>query len=80
MQQINERSGPVKFSRVFFFADLYIFLNFKQGLKARGNVEEWLGKVEESMFQNIRRLIKSAITDYNQRSREEWVVSHGHQV
>ncbi|CAE1329167.1 DNAH [Acanthosepion pharaonis] len=51
-----------------------------KGLKARGNVEEWLGKVEESMFQNIRRLIKSAITDYNQRSREEWVVSHGHQV
>ena len=51
-----------------------------QGLKARGNVEEWLGKVEEGMFGNLRKLTKSAITDYERRPRAEWVVAHCSQV
>lgn len=57
-------------------ANLFIL----QGLKARGNVEEWLGKVEEAMFSNLRKLTKSAITDYERRPRAEWVVSHCSQV
>ncbi|KAM4603926.1 dynein axonemal heavy chain 6 [Polymixia lowei] len=48
-----------------------------KGLKARGNVEDWLGKVEEAMFFSLRRLSKVAITDYQDKSREEWVVA-GH--
>ena len=51
-----------------------------QGLKARGNVEDWLCKVEEAMFGSLRKLTKSAIADYERRSREEWVVSHASQV
>ena len=51
-----------------------------QGLKARGNVEDWLGKVEEAMFVNLRKLVKSAITDYERREREEWVLCHPSQV
>jgi hypothetical protein len=43
-------------------------------LKARGNVEDWLGKVEEAMFSNLRKLVKGAITDYENRPRKEWVV------
>ncbi|CAK8691447.1 unnamed protein product [Clavelina lepadiformis] len=51
-----------------------------KGLKARGNVEDWLGKVEEAMVVNLRKMSKSAITDFQQRSREEWCVAHPSQV
>ncbi|KAL1282482.1 hypothetical protein QQF64_001285, partial [Cirrhinus molitorella] len=48
-----------------------------KGLKARGNVEDWLGKVEEAMFSSLRRLSKAAISDYQSKPRVEWVVA-GH--
>ncbi|XP_012666455.1 dynein heavy chain 6, axonemal [Otolemur garnettii] len=48
-----------------------------KGLKARGNVEEWLGKVEEAMFTSLRRLCKAAIADYQGKERTEWVIA-GH--
>ncbi|XP_070836417.1 dynein axonemal heavy chain 6 [Chaetodon trifascialis] len=48
-----------------------------KGLKAQGNVEDWLCKVEEAMFSSLRRLSKAAIADYQVKSREEWVVA-GH--
>ncbi|XP_074520194.1 dynein axonemal heavy chain 6 [Halichoeres trimaculatus] len=48
-----------------------------KGLKATGNVEDWLCKVEEAMFSSLRRLSKAAIADYQVKSREDWVVA-GH--
>ncbi|XP_041356323.1 dynein heavy chain 6, axonemal-like isoform X2 [Gigantopelta aegis] len=51
-----------------------------KGLKARGNVEDWLGKVEEAMFSNLRRLTKFSIADYERRPRADWIVSHASQV
>ncbi|KAM8939967.1 dynein axonemal heavy chain 6 [Pelodytes ibericus] len=48
-----------------------------KGLKARGNVEDWLGKVEEAMFASLRRLSKAAIADYQNKNRVDWVVA-GH--
>ncbi|XP_029289697.1 LOW QUALITY PROTEIN: dynein heavy chain 6, axonemal [Cottoperca gobio] len=48
-----------------------------KGLRAQGNVEDWLCKVEEAMFSSLRRLSKAAIADYQVKSREEWVVA-GH--
>ncbi|XP_016058014.1 PREDICTED: dynein heavy chain 6, axonemal [Miniopterus natalensis] len=48
-----------------------------KGLKARGNVEEWLGKVEEAMFSSLRRLCKAAIADYQVKLRTDWVIA-GH--
>ncbi|ELK30056.1 Dynein heavy chain 6, axonemal [Myotis davidii] len=52
-----------------------------KGLKARGNVEEWLGKVEEAMFTSLRRLCKAAIADYQMKPRTEWVIAdHASQV
>ncbi|XP_045684006.1 dynein axonemal heavy chain 6 [Phyllostomus hastatus] len=48
-----------------------------RGLKARGNVEEWLGKVEEAMFTSLRRLCKAAIADYQGKPRTNWVTA-GH--
>ncbi|XP_028284655.1 dynein heavy chain 6, axonemal [Parambassis ranga] len=48
-----------------------------KGLKAQGNVEDWLCKVEEAMFSSLRHLSKEAIEDYQVKSREDWVVA-GH--
>uniref|UniRef100_A0A8C4HR50 Dynein, axonemal, heavy chain 6 n=2 Tax=Dicentrarchus labrax TaxID=13489 RepID=A0A8C4HR50_DICLA len=52
-------------------------VSLTKGLKAQGNVEDWLCKVEEAMFSSLRRLSKAAIADYQVMSREEWVVA-GH--
>jgi dynein heavy chain, axonemal len=46
-----------------------------QGLKARGNV-----KVEEAMFVNMRKLTRAAITDFEKKTREQWVLDHSSQV
>jgi len=43
-------------------------------------VEDWLGKVEESMFFSLRKLVRGAMTDYEQKSREDWVLVHASQV
>ncbi|CAH1180440.1 unnamed protein product [Phaedon cochleariae] len=51
-----------------------------KGLKARGNVEDWLGKVEESMFLSLRRLMKQSLNHYMQHARTEWVVCHANQI
>ncbi|XP_038058161.1 dynein heavy chain 6, axonemal-like isoform X2 [Patiria miniata] len=51
-----------------------------KGLKARGNVEDWLGKVEEAMVSSLRRLTKAALSDFEQRPLEEWVTQHASQV
>lgn len=60
---------------VFFCVEVQVALT--KGLKAQGNVEDWLCNVEEAMFASLKRLSKAAITDYQLKSREEWVVA-GH--
>lgn len=51
-----------------------------KGLKARGNVEDWLGKVEESMFTSLRRRMKFAIADFDKRARRDFIHSHPSQI
>ncbi|XP_047348170.1 dynein axonemal heavy chain 6 [Vespa velutina] len=51
-----------------------------RGLRARGNVEDWLGKVEESMFITLRKRMKSAIIDLESRGRELFIFSHPSQI
>lgn len=51
-----------------------------RGLRARGNVEDWLGKVEESMFITLRKRMKSAIIDLESRGRELFIFAHPSQV
>ncbi|XP_047524724.1 dynein axonemal heavy chain 6 [Pieris napi] len=55
-------------------------INLGKGLKARGNVEDWLGKVEEAMFASVKRCMKVALKDYQMRPRVEWVALHPNQV
>ncbi|KAH9492578.1 Dynein heavy chain 6, axonemal [Bulinus truncatus] len=51
-----------------------------KGLKARGNVEDWLSKVEEAMFASIRRLCKKSIKEYETMSFLTWIMSNASQV
>ena len=51
-----------------------------QAVKARGNVENWLGLVEESMMVSLRRLTKAAIGDFETKARHEWATQHPSQV
>lgn len=45
-----------------------------KGLRARGNVEEWLGKVEEAMFGSLKKSMKQSLADFEQaESRETWL-------
>ncbi|VVC96959.1 unnamed protein product, partial [Leptidea sinapis] len=55
-------------------------INLGKGLKARGNVEDWLGKVEEAMFASVKRSMKYALKDYMMRPRVEWVALHPNQI
>ena len=51
-----------------------------KNLKARGNVETWLGSVEDHMFKSIRDLMKASVTDYEEQPRIEWVKTHITQI
>ncbi len=51
-----------------------------RGLRARGNVEEWLGKVEEAMFSNLKKIMKQSISDYENSVREEWLTRWPSQI
>ena len=51
-----------------------------KGLKARGNVEDWLCKVEEAMVSSLRRITKASLGDLETRTREEWLQDYPSQV
>lgn len=50
------------------------------GLRARGSVEDWLGKVEEAMFTALRRCMKFGYRCYPTKERTEWMQEHPNQV
>ncbi len=51
-----------------------------KGLRARGNVEEWLGKVEEGMFNNLKKILKLSLSDFENSVREEWLTRWASQI
>ncbi|KAI9095538.1 hypothetical protein DFS34DRAFT_182154 [Phlyctochytrium arcticum] len=55
-------------------------VQFLKTIKARGNVEAWLGSVEEGMIAVLRRLIKQALADFDETKRSDWVREHAGQV
>jgi dynein heavy chain len=55
-------------------------VKFLSQVKARGNVEFWLSKVETEMTNSLRSLMFMAIEDYDNHLREEWVLLHASQV
>jgi len=54
---------------------------YGKGLKARGNVEVWLGDVEKAMVKSLTMGSKECIADYARRNdRPEWAQHHASQV
>jgi dynein heavy chain len=53
---------------------------FLKTIKARGNVEAWLGSVEEGMVAVLRRLLKGSLGEYDESKRSEWVREHAGQI
>ncbi|KAJ3281611.1 Dynein heavy chain 6, axonemal [Borealophlyctis nickersoniae] len=53
---------------------------FAKTIKARGNVEAWLGSVEEAMVGILRKLIKGAVAEFEESKRTDWVREHVGQV
>ncbi|CAG9860518.1 unnamed protein product [Phyllotreta striolata] len=51
-----------------------------KGLKARGNVEDWLGKVEENMRISLKRCMKTALAHFMEAPRPQWVLCHASQI
>ncbi|XP_078503488.1 dynein axonemal heavy chain 14 [Lissotriton helveticus] len=49
-------------------------------VRVRGSVEQWLGNVESSMFDIVKRLMKSGVADWNQLEFKKWVLAHPGQV
>lgn len=55
-------------------------VGFGKPLKARGNVEAWLGQVEESMVATIKKAVKTGLADFSEADRAKWLVEHYGQV
>ena len=55
-------------------------INFLKGLKARGQVEQWLETVQAGMKDTLYRLMKTGLSDYGTQERKNWVLSHYGQV
>ncbi|KAJ3111652.1 Dynein heavy chain 6, axonemal [Phlyctochytrium bullatum] len=53
---------------------------FVKAVKARGNVEAWLSSVEENMVTILRRLLKSALAEFDEGKRSDWVREHIGQI
>lgn len=51
-----------------------------KGLRARGNVEDWLGRVEEAMFSTLRTRMKDGIKDLAEKGRKQFLYMHPSQV
>lgn len=51
-----------------------------KGLKARGNVEDWLRKVEDSMFLSLKKIMKYSIADYMEKSVNAWLPCYPNQI
>ncbi|CAB0031813.1 unnamed protein product [Trichogramma brassicae] len=51
-----------------------------KGLKARGNVENWLNKVEQAMFVNLKKNMELALADYPKKGRKHVIWSYPSQI
>ena len=51
-----------------------------QIVKARGNVEDWLCKLDEAISSSLRKIMKSALADYFSNTMERWILSYPSQV
>jgi dynein heavy chain len=55
-------------------------VNLGKNLKARGNVEEWLGNLDISMQKSIKREMKNGYIKFATKARKSWVLKHPAQI
>ncbi|XP_025191999.1 LOW QUALITY PROTEIN: dynein heavy chain 6, axonemal-like [Melanaphis sacchari] len=55
-------------------------VKFSSQVKAAGNVEFWLTRVEKEMVNTLRMFMFVAMEDYDRIPREKWVLSHAAQL
>ena len=55
-------------------------MSLGKNLKARGNVEQWLGTVEKAMQDSLKRQAKSGFQSYPTQPRTEWVLQQPAQL
>ncbi|CAD7974708.1 unnamed protein product [Amoebophrya sp. A25] len=53
---------------------------FFKSMKARGNVEKWLGEVEEFMVKSVHAVVKQGWKDYKEVPRKTWAAKQFVQV
>ena len=53
---------------------------FFKSMKARGNVEKWLGEVEEFMVKSVHAVVKQGWKDYKEIPRKQWAAKQFVQV
>lgn len=49
-------------------------------MKARGNVEDWLRKVEDSMFLSLKKNMKFSIADHMEKDINDWLPIYPNQI
>ena len=56
-------------------------VNFAKAPRAKGQVEIWLGLVQNAMRETLQKLMKNAVNDYtNENDRKVWVMTHFGQI
>ena len=40
------------------------------------NVEYWMGDVEKMMTTSVRNVLYNSVTNYKERLRNDWIISH----
>lgn len=77
---VEEQSGQISNEIIAMISPEGEKVSLGKGLRARGNVEEWLGKVEEAMFVNLKKILKSSMTDWDNSDRETWLTRWQSQI
>ncbi|KAM4770854.1 dynein axonemal heavy chain 14 [Rhinophrynus dorsalis] len=49
-------------------------------VRVRGPVEQWMGNVESSMFDMVKKLVKIGVMEWGQSEFKKWMISHPGQV
>ncbi|OCT79469.1 dynein heavy chain 14, axonemal [Xenopus laevis] len=55
-------------------------IHMPNNIRIRGPVEQWLGNVESSMFDIVKKLVKLGVMDWGQSEFKKWMLSHTGQV
>jgi dynein heavy chain len=55
-------------------------LELSKALRIRGATEQWLGALESSMFDTVKKYLKAGIADHAVSHYEDWVLKHIGQV